>query len=203
MSTAHQRLREAGLLAVVDRVAAEYDTTSGALLTVTGIVSPAQAALFRALAAEGQGAAAIARLLGWGRPAVARALDIPEPKRSETRLVESDLRALIAEAIAPLQAEIAALRKIIAEREVSANEDMFRGVLRVVARQHGISLQQLLSPQRGGLVLAARKAAVVALTRRGLSQPAIGRLLRRDPSSVWALQHQAGVGPRRARKAAA
>ncbi len=72
------RLKTAGLLPVAERVAAQHDMPVSALLNVTGRVSPAQAALFRALAAEGQTAPTIAALLGWGEVAVAREVGMPE-----------------------------------------------------------------------------------------------------------------------------
>lgn len=219
------RLREAGLVAVVDRVAEQHDTTSGVLLTVTGKVSPAQATLFHALAAEGLDATTIARLLGWGEAAVERVVGMPEPKPSPVPPSgprpepepSCDLRTLIAlavaEAQAPLLAAIADLRETVLARrrprnrhrpltpeakaaEVNAWVDAHGelGVaVRRVALAHGVPIERLLSPERTKLVIAARRAAVTELTRIGLSQSDIGRILRRDHSSVGVLQRQAGA----------
>lgn len=71
------RLTAARLLPVAERVAAEHDVPLPTLLSVTGRVSPAQAALFRALPVP---PAEVARLLGWGEAAVRRELGMAEAR---------------------------------------------------------------------------------------------------------------------------
>lgn len=85
------RLTAARLLPVAERVAAQHEIPLVTLLSVTGRVSPAQAALFQALQ---QPPAEVARLLGWGEAAVAKALGVPEARptpapKSGTRPAEA------------------------------------------------------------------------------------------------------------------
>jgi hypothetical protein len=133
----------------------------------------------------------------------------------------------VAEAIAPLIVKLSRMEAELARRrpplaaappvppaskaaEVNAWLDAhgdLGAVVREVAKAHSVPVERLLSTERSFLVLSARRAAVVELTRRGLSSPDIGRILRRDHSSVLLLQKQAGVAaahlPHGQRKAAA
>lgn len=198
----HARLAAARLLHVVDRVAAAHDTTSGALLTVTGRVSPAQAALFRALAAERQDAAGIAKLLGWGEAAVVKAIGLPEPRPTpapESGVRPADLRRLIAaevdKAVAPLRVEIAALQDALLARTLAEPRGPAApmAIVRAILAKHGVPLEDLLGGGRSVTLVAVREEVVAALTKKGLSQPEIGRLLHRDRTTVMHAQRKAGV----------
>lgn len=105
--TARTRLSAARLLPVAERVAAEHDLPLETLLSVTGRVSPAQAALFRALERP---AAEVGRLLGWAEMAVTAALEMPDAPKSGVRLV-AEKRAHARRPIDAMDARLTKLEK--------------------------------------------------------------------------------------------
>jgi predicted transcriptional regulator len=212
------RLREAGLLHVADRVAAEHDITSGVILTITGRVAPAQAALFRALAAEGQDAAAIARLLGWGETAVSKTLGMPEPRptpepdsgardpfegrirrsvdrrfvrlRADLRDSEAARRAL-AEKLAVMESRLRCLERRLDIDPASASLPVADAVIRAVAAARGLGPAALNGRNKRQVICQARAEAAWRLKHlHGCTLEEIGRALGgRDHSTIYGLLH--------------
>jgi len=60
-----------------------------------------------------------------------------------------------------------------------------RDLISAVAAKHGVSLHEIFSATRGSdMVVAARHEVEAALRATGLSYPQIGRIVKRDPTSV-------------------
>lgn len=64
--------------------------------------------------------------------------------------------------------------------------DYTRAIIREVTAQYGSSLHEVLGPSRAGNVVKARYAAIraVAQARPRMSTPELGRIFRRDYSTI-------------------
>lgn len=70
-------------------------------------------------------------------------------------------------------------------------------VATAVAQAHGVPLRELLGRRRHASVARARAALYTALRGHGMSYPEIGRLLRRDHTTVMSVVRNAGGPPSR------
>lgn len=60
-------------------------------------------------------------------------------------------------------------------------------VVAVVAAEHGVTVDEILSPSRYRHIVAARREVCTRLRAQGWSYPAIGRALGRDHATVMYL----------------
>lgn len=75
--------------------------------------------------------------------------------------------------------------EIITLAHDSPDTRRWQNLLGDVARRHGLLVDDILTLRRGSAsATVARQAAMAALRDAGLSLPAIGRLLHRDPATV-------------------
>lgn len=74
------RLRAAGLLAVAERVAKREELLLHHVIAIGGDPTGGHVALWRALAAEGKDAAALAAILGWPAAVIERHVERPKPR---------------------------------------------------------------------------------------------------------------------------
>lgn len=72
--------------------------------------------------------------------------------------------------------------------------------VRRIAQRRGVTLVELLGADRAAHVVACRVEVMRDLNRKGWSQPAIGRLLQLDRTTVW---HHLRKTAKRPSKAAA
>lgn len=122
------RLRAAGLLTVAERVAKREELQLHHVIAIGGDPTGGHVALWRALAAEGKDAASLSAILGWPAAVIEASLARPKPKlvaripaapKSGPRAVRPapvDVAAVIEAAVAPLRAEVAALRQELTPR---------------------------------------------------------------------------------------
>ncbi len=209
------RLKAAGLLDIAER-AAKREELKFAHCIEPGEVTGGHRALWRALAAAGQSNTRIAALLGWPQSEIDREL-VPAPKptpapksgvRRRDGLTAEDVAAIVEAAVSPLREELRALRAtpppvpvFDAEAWLDVRGDLGREV-RTIATRAGVQVSELLSKARGKHLTAVRFEIVAFLTNRGLSQPDIGRFLRRDRASIYSAQRR-NSGCARVRRRAA
>jgi hypothetical protein len=195
-----ERIQSAGLWPIVERVAAQNDVKPAALLVVSGRVSGAQTALFRALATEGRDAHAISSLLGWGEAAVARELTIPEPAptpppQSGVRKIARPAKNATLEAeVRILKREVRSLKSMIGVlsgklytvvRRAEGSDGDARHVLRAVAREHRVTAAALLGATRTGKLVRARRDFIRRLIEELLwPHRRIAKFMGRDRTTI-------------------
>ena len=115
------RLKAACLLALAERVAKRHDLLLHHVIAVGGDPTGGHVALWRALAAEGKDAAALAAILGWPAAVIEKHVPtIPEAPKSGPRLVKPRVRRdLQRQALQPVlgmvDATLTSLRSLRAE----------------------------------------------------------------------------------------
>lgn len=201
------RLRAAGLLAVAERVAKREELLLHHVIAIGGDPTGGHVALWRALAAEGKDAAALAAILGWPAAVIEASLARPKPKlvaripaapKSGPRAVRPapvDVAAVIEAAVAPLRAEVAALRQELTPRPTGPSKAELHfarygaagEVVREMAHAAGVPLDLLVGEAKFSHV--SRLRALIAHTFTAApwewSGPAIGDLLQIDHSTVF------------------
>lgn len=68
--------------------------------------------------------------------------------------------------------------------------DAHRRIAESVARQHGFTLDELRTPSRRRVLVAARRAIAVALREAGASWHDVGDVIARDhTAAIWLVKH--------------
>lgn len=58
-------------------------------------------------------------------------------------------------------------------------------IIRTIAREHGVTFDDLRGPRRFKKIVAARKEAAIVLTERGMSNIRISQLLQKDKTTIF------------------
>jgi hypothetical protein len=200
---------------VAERVARREELQLHHVIAIGGDPTGGHVALWRALAAEGKDAAALSAILGWPAAVIEASLARPKPKlvapipaapKSGPRAVRApavDIAAVIEAALAPLRADVAALRQEAAARPPGPSKAELHfarygaagEVVREMAYAAGVPLDLLLADNSSRLSHVVRLRVQISLRFTAApwswSQPAIGDLLCQDHSSI---SYQIGKG---------
>lgn len=201
------RLKTAGLLPLAERVAARNELLLKHVLELLPHPTSGHVALWTALAKEGKTTAEIASLTSWPVPAIQQALRAPVERqaRLEPKVAPRPARkrsgpspgaverSLLAKRIDLLEMRLKKLEDGEALGEGAGTTPEVRKVLKEVSDETGVPVRAIVGPSRTTEVVAARTKASARLFGMGMSLKAIGRVLRKDHTTVLARVRKAAA----------
>lgn len=196
------RLKAAGLLDLAQRVAARNELLLRHVLERLPHPTSGHVELWAALAKEGKTMTEISSLTTWPVPTIQQALrgpvarpaDRTPPEKGTPRAARKRSgpspgaveRSMLAKRIAALEARLKRLEDGEGAGDGPGATPQVRRVLNEVSAETGVPVRAITGPSRTPEVVAAREKASVRLHALGMSFAAIGRVLRKDHTTVLA-----------------